>query len=187
MDTDMHNKTFLEVFRKVLETIPVTSKLQEDINDLQDRLKLIRNGLDATNNNMEDIIRKQDEQENKLDVVARSAQSMEGSMLSQLQDASKQMHEEILIQRNTTRVDLNTMKQNLGKSLNEAIGKLALTRGQSIMPKIDRSTPTGSEDTLEAVVRKMADVETTLNMQVLDYLVLYTSFHNLYCCGTGRD
>jgi hypothetical protein len=127
-----NNKTFLEVFRKVLETIPATSKLQDDITDVQDRNRQLKSNIDFTNASLENMLLKQAEQDTKIDSAVRAAQSIEGSMLSQLQDASKQMHEEILIQRNTTRVDLNTMKQNLGKSLNEAISKLALTRGKQL-------------------------------------------------------
>ena len=127
----MDDESFLTTFKKVLQTVNDTVKLREEIAYLRDQINKINLGMINSAAEVEELIQKNELQNAKIADIARSTAMMEGSVMTQIQDASKQMHEEILIQRNTTRVDLNTMKQNLGKSLNDAIGKLALVRGKS--------------------------------------------------------
>ena len=125
----MDDESFLSTFKRVLQSVNDTVKLRDEIAYLRDQINKINMGMLTSAAEVEGLIQKNELQNLKIADIARSTAMMEGSVMTQIQDASKQMHEEILIQRNTTRVDLNTMKQNLGKSLNDAIGKLALVRG----------------------------------------------------------
>lgn len=105
-------------------------------------------------------------QRSKLEHALLNVSDMEKNIDTQLSDATKQMHRELLTQRTSTKMDLFAMQGTMRKSMNEAMDLIAESPKLLKSNAVSAHNPNSSnEESIQFLLEKLKILEETMMIQ----------------------
>ena len=157
---------FSELLTKALGSIDSNvDHLKGSQQDTVQMLRELRTRIDVQELKLTNLSAESDAQRSKVEFAMRNITALQKNVDSQLTDVSKQMHKELVSQRSSMKMDINSLKGSVNRSMSEALSLIDSAKffNASSLPAYDPKLNT--QESITFLVDRLGKLEEAMGLQ----------------------